>query len=103
MDWGKTHSRVEVVMKVVTAATLVTGTTLVKVETSVVGATDAVAVDTVVEVPVATREQMLEIRDAGNSDTTEGVGTICRGSSQDKVWIAVPVTYEVMSLVDVDL
>lgn len=65
--------------------TLVTGTTLVKVETSVVGATDAVAVEVTVEVPVATREQMLEIRDAGNPDTMEGVGMACRGSSQGRV------------------
>ena len=52
--------------------TLVTGTTVVKVETNVVGATDAVIVDTVAEVLVAIRGQMLETRDAGSCATIEG-------------------------------
>lgn len=66
MAKGKTHSRVELVTKVVAEVTLVTGTTLVNVETNVVGATDTVLVETAVEVPVAIREHMLEIRDVGN-------------------------------------
>ena len=51
---------------------MVTGTTVVKVETNVVGATDAVIVDTVAEVLVAIRGQMLETRDAGSCATIEG-------------------------------
>lgn len=82
---GNTHSRVVRVRKLVPAVTSVTGTTVVKVEINVVGATDAVMVDTVVEVPVATRKQMLETRDAGSCATIEGVASACRGSSQGKV------------------
>jgi hypothetical protein len=52
-----------------------------------------------VEVPVATREQTLEMRDAGHRDTIDGVDTACRGCSIGKVWIAIDVAYAVLNLV----
>lgn len=99
----RTYALVVLVTIVVTVVGCVTDTMVVNVETRVVGATVAVAVDTVVEVPVATREQILEIRDSGHREMIEGVGKACRGWSMDKVWIALLVTYAVESLTAVDL
>lgn len=84
------------------AVTLVMGTTFVRVETRVTGASVAVTVEAIVEVPVATREQILETRDAGNFEIIEGVCIACRGSSQGRVWVVIPVANEVMSVVEVE-
>ena len=54
---------------------VVVWTTKITVVTAVVGSTDAVATETLVEIPVAILEHALEIRDAGHAEMGEGVAS----------------------------
>lgn len=86
-------------MVVVVAVVRITEITVV---TAIVGSTEAVATETLVETPVAIFEHALEMRDAGHAEMGEGVASArFLNGARGRVVVATDVTVTVNWTTDV--